>query len=555
MSFQQGLSGLNLSAKQLDVIGNNVANSGTIGFKQSTTQFADMYAASLSGSGAVQIGTGGKVAAVMQQFTQGNITNTSNPMDTAISGQGFFRMIDQSGSILYSRNGQFQVNKDGYIVNNQGHTLSGYLPDSTGAIIPGQPLPIQIDASDLSPQQTANVVVGANLDSRSATPISATFDTLDPTSYNSSTSLTVYDSLGASHVGSLYFQRQAITPTSSVAIIPAAATTATLVSTTGMAVGHTLTLPGAGAAGTPTTGSATVIGATTVTVADATGMEVGDNITLLGNAAATISGIVGSVVTFAPATTVATNNGDAVTFTKALTVTLTGIIGNDVTFEPATTTATLANATISSNAGSPNWNTYLAIDGVLVPAVGTALTQLTFDTLGQLASTTPVSTPVGTMTSAAFTPTGAASQTLSFDFATTSQYGGSFGVNSLTQDGYSSGRLSGFNTSADGTILGRYSNGQSRALGQVLLANFTNPQGLQPMGNNEWVESATSGGPLVGTPGSSALGILQSAAVEDSNVDLTAELVNMITAQRVYQANAQTIKAQDQVLQTLVNLR
>jgi flagellar hook protein FlgE len=252
---------------------------------------------------------------------------------------------------------------------------------------------------------------------------------------------------------------------------------------------------------------------------------------------------------------VATNNGDAVTFTKALTVTLTGIVGNDVTFTPATTTATLAGATISSNAGSPNWNTYLAIDGVLVPPVGTALTQLSFDTLGQLASTTPVTTPVGTMSSAAFTPTGAAAQTVSFDFASTSQYGGAFGVNSLTQDGFSSGRLSGFNTSSDGTILGRYSNGQSRALGQVLLANFTNPQGLQPMGNNVWVESATSGGPLVGTPGSSALGILQSSAVEDSNVDLTAELVNMITAQRVYQANAQTIKAQDQVLQTLVNLR
>ncbi len=557
MSFQQGLSGLNLSAKQLDVIGNNVANSGTVGFKQSMAQFSDMYAASLSGSGAVQIGTGGKVAAVMQQFTQGNVTNTSNPMDIAISGQGFFRVIDQGGSVLYSRNGQFQVDKNGYIVNNQGHTLSGYLPDATGLIIPGQPLPIQLNSADLSPKQTASVVVGANLDSRSATPVNPTFNTIDPTSYNSSTSLTVYDSLGASHVGSLYFQRQSIAPTSSVAIIAAGATTATLVSTTDMAVGNTITLPGAGAAGSSTTVPlATAPGATTATVASAAGLAVGDNITIAGNpGASTITGIAGNLLTFAPATTVATLAGAAVTSTKVLTATITGIIGNDVTFTPATTTATLANATVTSNAGSASWNTYLAIDGVLVPAVGTPLTQLTFSTLGQLASTSPVSIPVGTINSAAFTPTGAAAQTLSFNFAQTSQYGGSFGVNSLTQDGYSSGRLSGFNTSADGTILGRYSNGQSRALGQVLLANFTNPQGLQPMGNNEWVESATSGGPLIGTPGSSALGVLQSSAVEDSNVDLTAELVNMITAQRVYQANAQTIKAQDAVLQTLVNLR
>jgi flagellar hook protein FlgE len=152
-------------------------------------------------------------------------------------------------------------------------------------------------------------------------------------------------------------------------------------------------------------------------------------------------------------------------------------------------------------------------------------------------------------------PASAGNQTINFDFAGTSQFGGNFGVNTLTQDGFASGRLSGFSTSADGTILGRYTNGQSRALAQVVLANFTSPQGLQPLGNNAWAETAASGGPLVGTPGSSSLGVLQSSAVEDSNVDLTAELVNMITAQRVYQANAQTIKTQDQVLQTLVNLR
>lgn len=486
MSFQQGLSGLNSSAKQLDVIGNNVANANTVGFKQSQAQFSDMYAASLAGSGAVQIGTGGKVAAVVQQFTQGNVTNTSNPMDTAISGQGFFRMVDQAGSIFYSRNGQFQVDKNGFIVNNQGHKLSGYLPDATGLIIPGQPLPIQINSADLAPQQTANVVVGANLDSRTATPVTPTFDPLDPTSYNSSTSTTVYDSLGASHVGSLYFQR----------------------------------LP----MGVASLGNGTIAaGSATMTLSGSTaGLSAGNTITLAG-------------VTYTITT---------VDSTTQLTVSPTGPVGGA---GPVAFTAT--------NAPSANWNTYLTIDGARVPAAGTALTQLTFNTLGQLASTTPASVPVGTVASAVFTPTGAAAQTISLDFAQTSQYGAAFGVNALTQDGYSSGRLSGFNTSADGTILGRYTNGQSRALGQMLLANFTNPQGLQPMGNNEWVESSTSGGPLIGTPGSSSLGVLQSSAVEDSNVDLTAELVNMITAQRVYEANAQTIKAQDAVLQTLVNLR
>ena len=152
-------------------------------------------------------------------------------------------------------------------------------------------------------------------------------------------------------------------------------------------------------------------------------------------------------------------------------------------------------------------------------------------------------------------PASAAAQTLSFDFSATSQFGGIFGINSLSQDGFTSGRMTGFSTGSDGIISGRYSNGQTKTLGQVVLANFTNPQGLQPLGGNNWAETSASGAPLTGVPGSASLGVLQTSALEDSNVDLTAELVNMITAQRVYQANAQTIKTEDQIMQTIVNLR
>jgi flagellar hook protein FlgE len=141
------------------------------------------------------------------------------------------------------------------------------------------------------------------------------------------------------------------------------------------------------------------------------------------------------------------------------------------------------------------------------------------------------------------------------DYTNSTQFGSNFSINSLSQDGYSSGRLAGFSTSSDGLLVGRYTNGQSRVLGQVVLASFVNPNGLKSLGGNAWADSADSGTPLVGSPNTGGLGVLQSSAVEDSNVDLTAELVNMITAQRVYQANAQTIKTQDQVLQTLVNLR
>ncbi len=503
MGFQQGLSGLNASAKHLDTIGNNVANASTVGFKQSQAQFADMFAASLSGSGGLQIGTGTKLAAVAQQFTQGNITNTSNPLDTAISGQGFFRMTDATGAAFYSRNGQFQVDKNGFLVNNQGHTVSGYLPNAAGVITATAPVPLQLNSADLKPNMTTTAIVGANLDSRAAVPLNPVFSSIDPTSYTSSTSLSVYDSLGANHVGTLYFQRQPIAiPAATVPAIPALATTVALPSVAGLSIGNTITIPGAGAAA-----AALIV---------------------------TISGIAAGV---APAGT--------------------------VTFTPATSTAVAAGAAVTTDAPSSNWNTYLTVDGVAVAGAATPqLATLTFDSLGKLVSTIPVSAPVGRVSTAALFPastTVSTTQALAFDFgsptAGTTQFGGTFGVNTLTQNGYTSGRLNSTSTSADGTILGRYSNGQSRSMGQVVLANFTNAQGLQPVGNNEWVETSASGGPLVGAPGSSSLGILQSSATEDSNVDLTAELVNMITAQRVYQANAQTIKTQDQLLQTIVSLR
>jgi flagellar hook protein FlgE len=141
------------------------------------------------------------------------------------------------------------------------------------------------------------------------------------------------------------------------------------------------------------------------------------------------------------------------------------------------------------------------------------------------------------------------------DLSNSTQYGSTFGVNSTTQDGYASGRLSGLSIAPDGTVQGKYSNGQSRNLAQVVLCTFKNPNGLQNMGGNQWEETAASGQPLTGVPGSGTNGMLQSSSVEESNTDLTAELVNMITQQRAYQANAQTIKTQDQILQTLVNLR
>ena len=402
MSFQQGLSGLNAAAKNLDAIGNNVANANTVGFKQSQAQFADVYANSLTGAGGSQVGIGVKVSQVAQQFTQGNITATNNPLDMAINGGGFFRM-DNGGEVTYQRNGQFQLDRMGFIVNPTGAQLTGYMANASGVLSTGAPTALSINTADLVPQVTTAANAVLNLDSSSAVPAVSPFNMNDPATFNNSTALSVYDSLGNSHTVQTFYVK---------------------------------TAPGA-------------------------------------------------------------------------------------------------------------WDVQASLDGGAAFLAGA----LTFNASGALTSGSPITIPPQPVT------TGASPLGFTIDFAGTTQFGATFSVNTLNQDGYTSGRLAGFNIGADGMIQGRYTNGQSAMLGQVVLASFANPNGLQQLGNNLWSETATSGTPLVGAPDSGNLGVLQSSAVEDSNVDLTAELVNMITAQRVYQANAQTIKAQDALLQTLVNLR
>jgi flagellar hook protein FlgE len=212
----------------------------------------------------------------------------------------------------------------------------------------------------------------------------------------------------------------------------------------------------------------------------------------------------------------------------------------------------------------PNsWNVYGSADGTsssnvdLGAGPGNPL-PLTFNTSGAMTTVMPanMSLDLNGVAAALGKVNGAASpQAFSLQMVGTTQFGSDFSVNTLDQDGYPSGTLSGLLVGNDGVIQGRYSNGQAKNLGQLVLANFNNNQALKPLGNSLWSETPESGIPLIGTPSTGTFGVTQSSAIEDSNVDLTAELVNMITMQRVYQANAQSIKTQDQVTQTLVNLR
>ena len=427
MGFQQGLSGLNAASKQLDVIGNNIANANTIGFKSSRAEFGDMYANSFYGVANTQAGIGVQTLNVAQQMTQGNINTTNNNLDMAINNNGFFVLksgartstTGSSGIYEYSRNGQFGVDNAGYIVNN-GDRLQGWQAGTSGTITQGTLSDIQLQTSLIAPKPTSTVAMGVNLDSRATVPTITPFDPTNPSTFNWSNSTLVYDSLGNPHTLTLYYVKTAANTWSDYPYVDG--------------VGY--------------------------------------------------------------------NGGVA------------------------------PNVTVTPSGGAAG-----------------ASANLTYNTVGAL-------TNVNMPWTISYQPTTGATnpQTLTLDYTGSTQYGQDASTNSLTNDGYASGTVSSINISSNGIIQATYTNQQTKTIGQIAIANFTNQQGLQSLGNNRWEATYGSGPATLNAPGTGTAGTLRDSALEDSNVDLTNELVNLITAQRYYQANSQTIKAQDTVQQTLINL-
>ncbi|MDQ2695054.1 MAG: flagellar hook protein FlgE [Pseudomonadota bacterium] len=394
---------------------NNIANNNTTGFKASRAEFADIFT---STSGRTSIGSGVQLAAVTQEFTQGNITTTGNALDLAINGQGFFQ-LDDNGQAFYSRAGFFQVNRDGFIVNNLNQRLIGFQLDNNGFL--SQTLgEIRLPTAEGLPRATSRTSFGANLNAITEPPALA-FDPLNPNTFNHSTALTVYDSLGVGHNLTAYFIKNPALNRWDLR----------------------LTLDGTSP----------------------------DHVTL--------------------------SNG-------ALQFTDEGLFDLDATPQPITATVDL-NAVASELAGAP--------------VTGPAQSPLAFEV----------------------------------DLSELTQFGSPFSTNALGQDGFTSGRLLGVEVADDGIVFGRFSNGQTQTMGQVALVNFRNPQGLRPVGDTQWVQTSDSGVPVSGAPGSASLGLIRSGALEDSNVDLTEELVNMIQAQRNFQANARAISVSSELTGELIN--
>lgn len=214
---------------------------------------------------------------------------------------------------------------------------------------------------------------------------------------------------------------------------------------------------------------------------------------------------------------------------------------------------------LKDNTTNNTWHTWLYVDdGTGMTNVtqngGTAYSTLTFNTDGTIAAVNGAATTSLTYDNLAMA-NGAADLALNLDFSTVTQFGGDFAVNSLYQDGYATGRLTGLDISDTGVVSARYTNGQSTALGKVALANFANVQGLRQLGDTNWAETFGSGGALIGEGGTASFGLIQSGALEASNVDIAAQLINLITAQRNFQANSQVISTADTITQTIINIR
>ena len=472
MSFNIGLSGLRAATSDLNVTGNNIANAGTAGFKQSRAEFADLYASSMLSSGANPIGSGVLLSDVSQLFSQGNINYTQNSLDLAINGSGFFQ-TSNNGDISYTRAGYFGTDRNGFIVNNFGYNLQGYGVDANGNLQNGIITNLKVETASQAPRSTSTITQPFNLNSTEKVPVlwqsaydreianaadpanpspdeiaaaqaagNATFNPADPTSYNRSTSVNIYDAQGNAHSFTQYFVK--------------------------------------------------------------TGANTWDVKILVDG-----------------------RNPLDPTNTTPLSATVTfDSSGKMQAIDPATLNPASDTAGLSVN---PDGS--LAMNG-WVPAAPTNTEGTTWAANGSTASAA-----------------------IAFDFRGSTQFNSVFSVAKVQQDGYSTGELSGLEIDETGVLFARYTNGQTKLQGQLVLANFANMQGLTPVGKTAWVQSFESGEPVVGTPRSGTLGSLQAGALEDSNVELSDQLVNLIVAQRNYQANAKTIETESAITQTIINLR
>jgi len=461
MAFKIDPSVLNSASLRLAVIGNNISNSGVTGFKGS--DFSDVLA-STSGSTSAN---GVRVAGSRQLFTQGTVQSSGNGLDMAINGKGFYRLFRPSdGTYGYTRDGSFNLDKDGRITNPTGDILTGYDVDASNKVSVGTLKQLQIDTRNSSPKATEFATMNLLLDSRfepttngqiaippATTPAigSKTFTPDDASTYTSTTISTVYDQQGSSHTLQSYFVKRAPGEWD--------------IYTTMDDIPNNIGTPSFGNGVYPTPG--------------------------------------------------------------------TSLAPTQVIFP-------VASLKFGQDGKLNEYNTYNG--STPGPSIDVANVQ---------GVPTPVSLNI-TYQDSAYT-SGPNNATFKLDFTKTQQYASDF-LSSTQQDGFPTGQFQSVSVDKDGTLYANYSSGQSSIVGQVVLATFPSETNLVQDRNNQFVETSASGAPIINQPGKGGAGQVLGSSIETAGVDLTSEMIKLISAQRTYQANSEVVKRQDQIMQTVIGI-
>lgn len=446
MSFNIALSGVSAAQKDLDVTANNIANVNTVGFKESRAEFGDVYAASLLSGGKTKVGDGVLTQEVAQQFSQGSLQFTNTSLDLAITGNGFFATVPEitSRDFSFTRAGQFKLDSDNFVVNSNGDNLLGFPVNSDGtsaSVALSTTEPVRIPDSSGSPAQTTEVDIRMNLPAGDAALDPQDFDPEDPLTYNAATSVTVYDSLGDSHVMTYYFIKDATPGVDNEWYV------------------------------------ATAVDDQLVDMVDETGTVPGTPVNSVGG-----------------------NTGNTVTASKLIFSSGGDFVGMETpsgnpTLDFKMQTEALGAGILANGSDSSQ---QISIDFNLDPT-----------------SATP-NEP--------------------------SQFASAFEVTSLEQDGLPVGRLTGIDIGPDGLVRATFSNGTSEPIVRVALVRFSNEQGLTQESSTQWKESILSGEALAGEATTGTFGEINSSALEQANVNLTTELIDMIIAQRNFQANSRALE-------------
>jgi flagellar hook protein FlgE len=543
MSFNIALSGIRAASQDLEVTGNNIANASTNGFKESRAEFGDVYTSSIGNSGTLAVGSGVRVQNIAQQFGEGNISFTDNLLDLAISGTGFF-VTSTNGEQGFTRSGTFGVDEDGFVVNNSNGRLQGFGVDANGNLT-SLISDVEVSSANLQPQTTQQVAKEVNLDSREAPPQTA-FTISGPRASgdldNNATSIIVTNPQGMATTLNL----------STAAPGDDDATTISAILNAALGIESQVNPAG------------------NVEIILDEGYSLTGNPDIAGTPALDISTTTDLAIGFNPL--------DSTTFNHTTPTIIFDSLGNSHVlqqyfikqpYDPSNSSVQPPNA----------WQVVSLIDGQNVGAptdpldpIATATATVqniffspngAFDDVASdeinIVNWTPLNGSGGPIGAIGPLPTGAPigteSSNISISLTGSSQVFGEFEVRAGSQDGTTTGRLAGLTINDEGVLVARYSNGQNRDLAQIALADFANAQGLSPTGNTSWSETSDSGVPLIGQPGTASLGFIESGALEDSNVDLSEQLVNLIIAQRNFQANSKTIETADSVTQTILNIR